>query len=213
MSTMQKLRALAIAAHTKIHENRFKDKTVKGKWEEGAHEIDGARSWYNCTERFLANKLREETAELLDAVHSASATSEEILREAGDVTAVAMMVCDHAGVRFHSVGLTRAPKVVCLCGSTKFGQAFIDANLRETLAGNIVLTIGCATHSDEQLGKLITPEAKKKLDELHKRKIDLADEILVLDVDGYIGSSTASEIAYAKATGKKISYLEDPLPF
>jgi hypothetical protein len=53
-----------------------------------------------------------------------------------------------------------------------------------------------------------TPEEKKKLDELHKRKIDQADEVLVLNVGGYIGSSTQSEIDYAREKGKRIRYLE-----
>lgn len=98
------------------------------------------------------------------------------------------------------------PRIVCLCGSTRFSEAYREANLRETLAGNIILTVGCDTKSDENLGLL--PKFKVKLDDLHKRKIDLADEILVLNVGGYIGESTRSEIEYAKAAGKPIRYLE-----
>src|SRR5215813_1897283 len=88
------------------------------------------------------------------------------------------------------------PKIVCLCGSTRFMEAFQEANLRETLARNIVLSVGCNTKSDESLGLLAA--VKVRLDELHKRKIDLADEILVLNVGGYIGESTLSEIKYAQ---------------
>jgi hypothetical protein len=105
------------------------------------------------------------------------------------------------------------PKIVCLCGSTRFMEAFQKANLEETIAGKIVLSIGCNTKSDrdlEVLGRL-TEEAKEKLDELHKRKIDLADEVLILNVDGYIGKSTRSELNYAVEHGKQIKYLE-PLP-
>ena len=104
------------------------------------------------------------------------------------------------------------PTVVCLCGSTKFGDEFRAANLRETIAGRIVLTIGCDTKSDADLLALgeLTPEAKAKLDELHKRKIDMADEILVLNVGGYIGASTRSEIEYAVANLKRIRWLEEP---
>lgn len=104
------------------------------------------------------------------------------------------------------------PKIVCLCGSTRFSDAFKEANLRETIAGNIVLSIGCDTKSDKDLMILgeLTEEAKEKLDELHKRKIDLADEILVLNVGGYIGDSTRSEIDYALTTCKEIRYLEEP---
>jgi hypothetical protein len=104
------------------------------------------------------------------------------------------------------------PKIVCLCGSTRFGKEFQSANLKETLAGRIVLSIGCNMKSDEELFKDLTDDElfliKQNLDELHKRKIDLADEILVLNVGGYIGDSTRSEIAYAQAHGKGIRYLE-----
>lgn len=95
------------------------------------------------------------------------------------------------------------PKIICLCGSTRFMEAFQQANLRETLAGNIVLTVGCDTK------RCIWPkDIKEKLDELHMRKIDLADEVFVLNVGGYVGESTRNEIAYAKATGKPVNYLE-----
>ena len=97
------------------------------------------------------------------------------------------------------------PIIVCLCGSTRFSKAFERANYLETLAGRIVLTVGCMTHSDDELK--ITDEQKRELDELHKRKIDLADEILVLNVDGYIGPSTQSEIDYAYKHGKRIRWL------
>lgn len=104
------------------------------------------------------------------------------------------------------------PTVVCLCGSTRFAEAFRVANLRETIAGRIVLSIGCDTKSDADLMALgeLTPAAKAKLDELHKRKIDLADEILVLNVGGYIGTSTRSEIEYAELHHKPIRWLETP---
>ncbi len=83
------------------------------------------------------------------------------------------------------------PTVVCLCGSTRFGDAFRRANLEETLAGRIVLTIGCDMRSDDEIfGKMTAEEQahiKDALDELHLRKIDLADEILVLNIEGYTG--------------------------
>ena len=103
------------------------------------------------------------------------------------------------------------PTIVCLCGSTRFMDAFQSANLTETIAGKIVLSIGCNTKSDSDLIALgeLTEEAKAALDELHKRKIDLADEVLVLNVDGYIGESTRSEIDYAVKHGKPVRYLEN----
>lgn len=101
------------------------------------------------------------------------------------------------------------PEIVCLCGSSRFSEAFQQANLRETLVGKIVLSIGCDTKSDADLfGVVDTHTTKVQLDELHKRKIDLADSVLILNVGGYIGSSTRSEIAYATRLGKPISYLE-----
>jgi len=82
------------------------------------------------------------------------------------------------------------------------------------MAGNIVLSVGFYPHAqDEAHGEQcgVTPEQKIALDELHKRKIDLADEVLVLNVGGYIGDSTRGEIEHAKATGKPVRYLEGAL--
>jgi hypothetical protein len=100
------------------------------------------------------------------------------------------------------------PQVVCLCGSTRFHEAFAKAQLSETIEGRIVLSVGCHNASDEQLGIAQDSDVKKQLDELHLRKIDMCDQILVLNVNGYVGSSTANEIAYAKSKGKLIRYLE-----
>lgn len=97
------------------------------------------------------------------------------------------------------------PKIVCLCGSTKFKEAFEKANFDETMKGNIVLSVGCFMHKDKIP---ITEDQKIKLDELHKRKIDLADEVFVLNVNSYIGESTESEIDYAFTHAKKVRYLE-----
>lgn len=99
------------------------------------------------------------------------------------------------------------PQVVCLCGSTRFMDQFRAANLRLTLEGKIVLSIGCDTKSDDALE--LDKDVKRMLDELHKRKIDTADSILVLNVNGYIGESTRSEIEYAEARNIPIDYLEN----
>jgi hypothetical protein len=98
------------------------------------------------------------------------------------------------------------PPIVCLCGSSRFSQAFREANLRETLAGRIVLSIGCDTKSDADL--TLGEVDKTALDLLHLFKIDLADEVLVLNVAGYLGESTRREIAYARRQGKPIRWLE-----
>lgn len=100
---------------------------------------------------------------------------------------------------------TNRPTVVCLCGSTRFKDAFEKAAREETLSGKIVLTVGLFGHLE---GLDMSGDTKKMLDNLHLRKIDLADEILVLNVDGYIGQSTSREIQYATSHNKNIRYLE-----
>jgi hypothetical protein len=104
------------------------------------------------------------------------------------------------------------PTIVCLCGSTRFWREFQAASLRETLAGKIVLSIGAASGTDdEHFGNLSREDydrVKYQLDELHLRKIELADEVLILNKDGYIGPSTTREHDHARALGKTIRYLE-----
>jgi len=103
------------------------------------------------------------------------------------------------------------PTIICLCGSTRFYDAFQKANYDLTMQGNIVLTVGFYQHSSTQAhgeGVGCDDEQKKKLDELHKKKINLADEILVLNVGGYIGNSTRSEIEHARKTDTRVRYLE-----
>ncbi len=97
--------------------------------------------------------------------------------------------------------------VITLCGSTRFKDEFIAAQKRLTLEGNIVISVGLFGHSGDD--EVFTEDTKQMLDDMHKRKIDMADEIFVINKNGYIGSSTKSEIEYAKATGKKVRYLEN----
>lgn len=97
-------------------------------------------------------------------------------------------------------------KIITLCGSTKFKDEFIAKNKELTLAGNIVISVGLFGHS----GDSFTDEQKIMLDEMHKRKIDLADAIYVINKGGYIGKSTQSEIEYAKQHGKEIIFMETP---
>lgn len=101
------------------------------------------------------------------------------------------------------------PTVVCLCGSTRFFDAFRAENFRLTLAGLIVLSIGCDTKEDKDIFLGNWNDAKVALDILHLRKIDLADEVLILNVGGYIGESTARELAYARERSKVIRFLEN----
>ena len=97
-------------------------------------------------------------------------------------------------------------KVITLCGSTKFKDAFLKAQKDLTLQGNIVISVGLFGHSGDD--EVWTEGTKAMLDDMHKRKIDMADEIYVINVGGYIGESTRSEIEYAKRNGRKVNYLE-----
>lgn len=92
------------------------------------------------------------------------------------------------------------PKIVCLCGSTKFKKEYLEYQKLFTINSLIVLTVGFFGYIDGWDGD------KKKLDELHLRKIDFADEVFVINVDGYIGESTRNEINYAIEQGKPVFY-------
>ena len=95
--------------------------------------------------------------------------------------------------------------VITLCGSIRFKNEFMKVQEELTLDGNIVFT----PNFFNNLKGEINAETKKMLDEMHRQKIDISNEIYVINCGGYIGESTKSEIEYAKANGKKISYLED----
>jgi hypothetical protein len=97
-------------------------------------------------------------------------------------------------------------RIITLCGSTKFKDEFIREQKRLTLEGNIVISVGLFGHSGDD--EVLSESTKEMLDDMHKRKIDLADEIFVINPGGYVGSSTLSEIEYAKATNKPAGYLQ-----
>lgn len=96
------------------------------------------------------------------------------------------------------------PPVVCLCGSLRFTDLFRAERQRLTAQGVIVL-------GPEETGEELTPERRVSLGELHLRRIDLADEVRVVSVDGYLGAATRREIAYARSCGKVLSSLEPEL--
>ena len=97
-------------------------------------------------------------------------------------------------------------KVITLCGSTRFKDEFIETQKRLSLQGSIVISVGLFGHSGDK--EVWQDGVKEMLDDMHKRKIDMADSIYVINVGGYIGSSTRSEIEYAIAHGKTVEYLE-----
>lgn len=100
------------------------------------------------------------------------------------------------------------PKIITLCGSTRFKPEFLDQQRRLSLDGVIVLTVGFYHHAD---AVPITAAQKKELDELHFRKIEMSDEVFVVNPGGYVGESTRNEIAHAIAYGKKIRFLDEKL--
>ena len=97
-------------------------------------------------------------------------------------------------------------KTITLCGSTKFKEDFMRMQQKLTLEGWIVLSVGVFGHADNVE---VTPEQKEELDKIHKDKIELSDAIYVINKGGYIGSSTKSEINFAREKGKTIYYMED----
>ncbi|MGW0854488.1 hypothetical protein [Streptomyces sp. NPDC002690] len=98
------------------------------------------------------------------------------------------------------------PRIVVICGSTRFMAEMNEADLRETRAGRIVVKPGCDLKSPHELwSDPVEAEAlKARLDDLHRAKIRLADEALV--VGDYIGDSTRAEIVYARSLGKPVRF-------
>lgn len=110
--------------------------------------------------------------------------------------------------------------VTTLCGSTRFPDAFDLANMHLSMRGRIVISVGLKGHADEPRGaRFLTSDGdestteKRDLDVLHLRKIDMADTIYVVNVGGYVGSSTRREIAYARNQGKVVEWMfPDAIP-
>lgn len=105
-------------------------------------------------------------------------------------------------------------KVITLCGSTRFKDEFYEVQKKLTLEGTIVISVGLFGHSGDSevwdgMDEGTLTKTKIMLDDMHKRKIDMADGIYVINVGGYIGDSTRSEIEYALSHGKTVEYLEN----
>lgn len=95
--------------------------------------------------------------------------------------------------------------IITLCGSINFKDEFLKVQEKLVLEKNIVFTPNFFSNISKEE---ISLETKKMLDKMHKQKIDMSDEIYVINQEGYIGESTKLEIEYAKSKGKKITYLE-----
>ena len=106
----------------------------------------------------------------------------------------------------HLSEIDMQPPIICLCGSTRFKDEFMRQNADLSLKGYIILSVGFFHHEERYP---LLDNDKRKLDFLHKRKIDICDEVYILNVNGYIGSSTESEIVYAIGSGKLVRYLEN----
>jgi hypothetical protein len=100
---------------------------------------------------------------------------------------------------------------ITLCGSTRFRDAFDFWNTHLTLAGNAVYSVAVDAHGESRTA-LPTDKEKELLDDVHLMKIMNSDAIFVLDIDQYIGSSTAREIAFAKSRGKEVHFLSELFP-
>jgi cell division protein FtsB len=150
-------------------------------------------SWFKWHEKECGGKLTQINAVIQPIIAAQRAEIEELKTQLSTARA--------------EIAKENRPVVVCLCGSTRFKQDFINANFQETMLGKIVLTVGWFSHTD---GSIFTPTPAQKvaLDELHKRKIDLADEVLFLNVGGYMGDSTKSELNYAQTHSKVIRFIE-----
>lgn len=101
---------------------------------------------------------------------------------------------------------SNSPKIICLCGSLRFKKNFGVVELEQVLEGNIVLT-PCCMYVDAQRTDSFM-EHKSQFDKMHFAKIDICDEVFVINKDGYIGDSTRNEIEHAFKKGKVINYLE-----
>jgi hypothetical protein len=88
-------------------------------------------------------------------------------------------------------------------------DAFSEVGWKLTLQGKIVLSVGVCKHAEDHGGEALGGDVCERLDELHWRKIDLSDEIMVLNIGGYVGESTQAEIEYAERVGKRVLFLEE----
>lgn len=94
------------------------------------------------------------------------------------------------------------PELVVLCGSVRFADQLLSEHRRLSLEGHVVLLPALPVD-----GEVLSAEYVEVLRQLHLRKVDLADRVHVVNVDGYVGSSTSAEIAHAEAQGKRVTYL------
>lgn len=132
-----------------------------------------------------------------------------VLQAYGPITLVKVLLVSHQLREAHEESreggsIVDKPKIVCLCGSTRFMDAFVEAYIQESGKGNVVLTV-----AGNPRGRPDYEFIKPVLDRMYLYKVAMSDEILVLNVGGYVGDSTKREIDYARKLGKRIRWLEE----
>ncbi len=95
-------------------------------------------------------------------------------------------------------------KIITLCGSTNFKDEYERVNRILTLQGNVVFSCGVFRGDYPNI-----EEHRDLLEDVHKRKIDLSESIVVINLGGHTSKHTREEIEYAKSKNKKIIYLEN----
>ena len=94
-------------------------------------------------------------------------------------------------------------KIVTICGSVRFKEDMMK--IRDSLMPDVWVMLPENMEMDIQK---IDMDVKSKMDDLHLKKIELADEVIIINIDGYIGQSTALEMHYAKSLGKPMKFLQ-----
>lgn len=150
-------------------------------------------------------KFEERIQELKDALWKSYSVEKDVrLSECQRMLIVINALSEEPSAPMTGIG--KRMKVITLCGSTRFKEQFLEQQKRLTLEGNVVISVGLFGHSGDE--EVWEPGTKEMLDKMHLQKIDMADEIFVINVGGYIGESTRREIAHAEQTGKPVRYLE-----
>jgi hypothetical protein len=106
------------------------------------------------------------------------------------------------------------PKVITLCGSTRFEAEFVEVNQRLTMGGFVVISLGMFSLPElpDYDWTADSSDLKGRLGDVHLQKIRMADQVYVVDPGGYVGESTRREIAYAESLGKPVRYLSRESP-
>ena len=170
---------------------------------------------FDMDEQELYN-LYETLCEIEDAAREAGNTDGERYKLVYETVRIMGAALSGESVKKHELGeeiMKNNYPVVTLCGSTRFKDEFMKVQKELTLQGYIVISVGLFGHSGdnevwERMDEGTKTKTKLMLDDMHKSKIDMANEVYVVNPSRYIGESTWSEICYAKMVGKQIQFME-----